>query len=43
LVTVDVVVPKNLSADALKALQAFADQTPPAGREHIDARLRRFS
>ena len=41
LVTVEIVVPKKLSDEARKALQTFAAETPPAGREHIDARVRR--
>jgi molecular chaperone DnaJ len=43
LVTVEVVVPAQLSAEAREALEAFAAQTPGAGREHLDARVRRFS
>ncbi|MEE6258316.1 molecular chaperone DnaJ [Plantactinospora sonchi] len=41
LVTVEIVVPEKLSAEAREALEAFAAQTPQAGREHLDARLRR--
>jgi molecular chaperone DnaJ len=41
LVTVDVQVPKDLSEDARKALQDFADATPPAPREHLDAAIHR--
>nr|WP_205862277.1 molecular chaperone DnaJ [Planosporangium thailandense] len=41
LVTVDVQVPKDLSEDARKALQDFADATPPAPRERLEAALRR--
>jgi molecular chaperone DnaJ len=41
LVTVDVQVPKNLSEQARKALQEFADSTPPAPRERLDAAVRR--
>ncbi|MEU0155836.1 molecular chaperone DnaJ [Micromonospora fulviviridis] len=43
LVTLDVVVPAKLSDEARAALETFAEQTPPAGREHLDARVRRFS
>ncbi|MGW4151678.1 molecular chaperone DnaJ [Micromonospora chersina] len=43
LVTLDVVVPATLSDEARAALEAFAEQTPPAAREHLDARVRRFS
>ena len=42
LVTVEVVVPAAVSAEARHALESFAAQTPPAGREHLDARVRRF-
>ena len=42
LVTVEVVVPSSVSDDAREALQQFATRTPAAGREHLDARLRRF-
>jgi molecular chaperone DnaJ len=41
LVTVDVQVPRNLSEQARKALQEFADSTPPAPRERLDAAVRR--
>lgn len=41
LVTVEIVVPEKLSDEAREALEAFAAQTPQAGREHLDARLRR--
>jgi molecular chaperone DnaJ len=41
LVTVDVHVPKSVSEQARKALQEFADATPPAPRERIDAAARR--
>nr|WP_205861236.1 molecular chaperone DnaJ [Planosporangium flavigriseum] len=41
LVTVDVQVPKDLSEQARKALQEFADATPPAPRERLDAAIRR--
>ncbi|PZF97146.1 molecular chaperone DnaJ [Micromonospora deserti] len=43
LVTLDVVVPARVSDEARKALEIFAEQTPPAAREHLDARVRRFS
>jgi molecular chaperone DnaJ len=43
LVTVDVQVPKDLSEQARKALQEFADATPPAPRERLDAAVRRSS
>ncbi|GGR67707.1 chaperone protein DnaJ [Micromonospora fulviviridis] len=43
LVTLDVVVPAKLSDEARTALETFAEQTPPAAREHLDARVRRFS
>lgn len=41
LVTLDVIVPKDLSEEAREALENFAKLAPPAGREHIDARVRR--
>lgn len=41
LVTVEIVVPEKLSDEAREALRTFAEQTPPAGREHLDARVRR--
>ncbi|PWU50446.1 molecular chaperone DnaJ [Micromonospora globispora] len=43
LVTLDVVVPAKVSDEARAALEAFAEQTPPAAREHLDVRVRRFS
>jgi molecular chaperone DnaJ len=43
LVTVDVQVPKNISEQARKALQEFADLTPPAPRERLDAAVRRVT
>ncbi|WP_319461099.1 molecular chaperone DnaJ [Micromonospora sp. RTP1Z1] len=43
LVTLDVVVPAKVSDEARAALESFADQTPHAAREHLDARVRRFS
>ncbi|NLU77912.1 molecular chaperone DnaJ [Micromonospora sp. HNM0581] len=42
LVTLDVVVPARISDQARAALETFAEQTPPAAREHLDARVRRF-
>ncbi|MER5456983.1 molecular chaperone DnaJ [Micromonospora sp. NPDC002389] len=41
LVTLDVVVPARVSDEARAALETFAEQTPPAAREHLDARVRR--
>ena len=41
LVTVEVVVPKKVSDEARQALERFAAHTPPAPREHLDARARR--
>jgi len=43
LVTVEIVVPEKLSAEARKALEKFAALTPSAAREHLDARRRRFN
>nr|WP_205863848.1 molecular chaperone DnaJ [Planosporangium mesophilum] len=43
LVTVDVQVPKDLSEQARKALQEFADATPPASRERLDDAARRMT
>jgi molecular chaperone DnaJ len=43
LVTVEVQVPAQLSAEAREALELFAKQSPPAGREHLDARVRRVN
>src|SRR3954454_1489102 len=43
LVTVEVQVPPTISDEARDALERFAKLTPPAGREKIDARLRRLS
>ncbi|QGN46045.1 molecular chaperone DnaJ [Micromonospora sp. WMMD558] len=43
LVTLDVAVPATLSDEARVALETFAAQTPPAAREHLDARVRRVS
>jgi molecular chaperone DnaJ len=42
IVTVDVQVPAQVSDEARDALEKFAKLTPPAGRERLDARLRRF-
>ncbi|MER7888969.1 molecular chaperone DnaJ [Micromonospora sp. NPDC094482] len=41
LVTLDVVVPARVSDEARAALEEFAEQTAPAAREHLDARVRR--
>ncbi|MGC5017417.1 molecular chaperone DnaJ [Micromonospora sp. DT47] len=41
LVTLDVVVPAIVSDEARAALESFAGSTPPAAREHLDARVRR--
>ena len=41
LVTLEVIVPARVSDEARSALEAFAEQTPPAAREHLDARVRR--
>jgi molecular chaperone DnaJ len=41
LVMVEIQVPKELSEHARKALQEFADATPPASRERLDAAVRR--
>ena len=43
LVTVEIVVPAQVPPEAREALETFAAQTPPAGREHLDARVRRFN
>ena len=43
LVTVEIVVPAQVSAEAREALESFAAQTPAAEREHLDARVRRFN
>jgi molecular chaperone DnaJ len=42
IVTVEVQVPPAISDEARDALEQFAKLTPPAGRERIEARLRRF-
>ena len=39
LVTVEVVVPKDLSSEARKALDEFAAATPPAPREQLEGRV----
>ena len=39
LVTVDVVVPRNLSATAREALATYAAAAPPAGREYIERQV----
>jgi molecular chaperone DnaJ len=41
LVTIEVVVPRDLSSTAKDALATFAEQTPGAPRERLDARVRR--
>jgi molecular chaperone DnaJ len=41
LVTVEIVVPKELSEAARKALQEYADAAPKAPREHIDRQVSR--
>jgi molecular chaperone DnaJ len=43
LVTIEVAVPKDLSARARKALEEFAAAAPPAPREHIEAAARAAS
>jgi len=43
LVTLEVVVPDQLSDEARKALQTFAANTPGAGREQLEARLSRHA
>jgi molecular chaperone DnaJ len=43
IVTLEVVVPAGVSAEAREALEVFASRTPGAGREHLDARVRRFA
>jgi molecular chaperone DnaJ len=42
IVTVDVQVPAAISDEARDALGTFAKLTPPAGRERLEARTRRF-
>jgi len=39
LVTVDVVVPKDLTPEARKALEEFAATSPPAPRQQLESRL----
>ncbi|MFB9234792.1 molecular chaperone DnaJ [Plantactinospora siamensis] len=43
LVTIEVIVPEQVSGEARAALETFAAQTPGAGRERLDARVRRVS
>ncbi|ASW53022.1 molecular chaperone DnaJ [Plantactinospora sp. KBS50] len=43
LVTLEVVVPEQVSGAAREALETFAAETPKAAREHLEARLRRVS
>jgi molecular chaperone DnaJ len=42
IVTVDVQVPASVSDEARDALEKFAKLTPPAGRDRLEARTRRF-
>jgi molecular chaperone DnaJ len=42
IVTVEVQVPASVSDEARDALETFAKLTPPAGRERLETRLRRF-
>jgi molecular chaperone DnaJ len=42
IVTVDVQVPPAISDEARDALEKFAKLTPPAGRDRLEARTRRF-
>ncbi len=42
IVTLEIVVPGQLSEEAKQALKEFATRTPVAPREHLDARVRRF-
>ncbi|HEX5543800.1 MAG TPA: molecular chaperone DnaJ [Micromonospora sp.] len=42
LVTVEVVVPTQVSEEARQALETFAAHTPPAAREHLDTRVRPY-
>jgi molecular chaperone DnaJ len=42
IVTIEVQVPPSVSDEARDALEKFAKLTPPAGRERIEARTRRF-
>ena len=41
IVTVDVQVPDGVTGEARDALERFAKLTPPAGRERLEARVRR--
>ncbi|GAB7049421.1 molecular chaperone DnaJ [Catenuloplanes indicus] len=41
LVTLEVQVPKDVSPEARDALRTFAERTPAASREHLEARVRR--
>ncbi|MFF5084689.1 molecular chaperone DnaJ [Actinoplanes sp. CA-054009] len=43
IVTVDVQVPSEVTGEARDALERFAKLTPPAGRERLEARVRRGS
>jgi len=43
IVTVEVQVPSAVSDEARDALETFAKLTPPAGRERLEARLRRLA
>ncbi|WP_030438414.1 molecular chaperone DnaJ [Actinoplanes subtropicus] len=43
IVTVDVQVPDGVTGEARDALERFAKLTPPAGRERLEARVRRSS
>ena len=43
IVTVDVQVPGGVTGEARDALERFAKLTPPAGRERLEARVRRAS
>jgi molecular chaperone DnaJ len=43
LVTVEISVPAQVSAEAREALETFAARTPPPQREHLEARVRRFN
>ncbi|MDT5040523.1 MAG: molecular chaperone DnaJ [Actinoplanes sp.] len=42
IVTVEVQVPGGISEEARDALESFAKLTPPAGRDRLEARVRRF-
>ena len=41
IVTVEVQIPSGVSGEARDALESFAKLTPPAGRERLEARLRK--